>query len=72
MLFHRESLKAEAMGLTWYEWWEDRDDDDVKRDDIDYLKELELEQEHLYEDDNDDISVDINDEMSDDTDEFHF
>ena len=60
------------MGLTWYEWWEDRDDDDVKRDDIDYLKELELEQEHLYEDDNDDISVDINDEMSDDTDEFHF
>ena len=65
-------MKAEAMGLTWYEWWEDRDDDDVKRDDIDYLKELELEQEHLYEDDNDDISVDINDEMSDDTDEFHF
>ena len=29
--YNRESMKAEALGLTWYEWWENRTDEDVAK-----------------------------------------
>lgn len=57
----RESMKAEAVGLTWYEWWEDRTEDDVLRDE----KE---QQEVEYEDDSDGINGDL----SDGSDNFNF
>ena len=64
LIVTRESLKAEAVGLTWIEWWEERTEDDVARDDA--------EQELMYRDAYDDDSIDINDDLSDDTDEFTF
>ena len=60
----RESLKAEAVGLTWYEWWGDRTEDDVMRDDAERLEEEAVE----YEED----SVGIADDVSDGTDDFSF
>ena len=29
--YNRESMKAEALGLTWYEWWENRTEEDVAK-----------------------------------------
>lgn len=54
-------MKAEAVGLTWYEWWEDRTEDDVLRDE----KE---QQEVEYEDESDGINGDL----SDGSDNFNF
>ena len=54
-------MKAEAVGLTWYEWWEDRTEDDVLRDE----KE---QQEVEYEDERDGINGDL----SDGSDNFNF
>ena len=31
--YNRESVRAEALGMTWYDWWEARTDEDVARDD---------------------------------------
>ena len=60
---YRESLKAEAVGLTWYEWWDDREDEDVRRDDEDWLNE----QNNLkYEEES------IDDDMSDADNDFDF
>ena len=58
----RESLKAEAVGLTWYEWWEHRTEEDVLRDEAELLEEVE------YDSDSDCI----NDDVSEGPDDFHF
>ena len=63
LLLHcRESLKAEAVGLTWYEWWENRTEEDVLRDEAELLEEVE------YDSDSDGI----NDDVSEGPDDFHF
>jgi hypothetical protein len=60
--YFSESLKAEAVGLTWYEWWENRTEEDVLRDEAEQLEEVE------YDSDSDCI----NDDVSEGPDDFHF
>ena len=56
--FNRETIKAESQGMTWYEWWETRTDEDVAKD----------EEENLYAWSDEDDSIELNDDISSDED----